>query len=460
MTVLGARRYFVRAMSGQGTVAGSGCSGPRRRTRTTTALASGLLGLSLVAAACGGGGDAAEGDGNVQLEFLWWGSDTRHAYTQELIDLYEERNPGVTIEGSFTGWDGYWDRLATSVAGGETPDVLQMESRYVGEYASRGSLLALDDHLDDGIDISDHDEETLVTGQLDGSTYALPTGVNARTLIADPQAFEDAGVEVPDDEAWSWEDMIRSAASVTEGSGGDVFGLQSIGGNDTNIEVFARQRGEALFNDDGSVGVSKETLVEFWTLAEQARESGAEPRPSLTVEVEAGGVDQSLLATNRGALGFWWTNELSAMSEASGRDLELLRFPGETTEQQPGMYLKPAMFWSIGADTEHPEEAAKFVDFLLNDAEAAEITLSDRGLPANISIRDQISGQLTEADQKSAAFVEEISPDLQPPPPVPPQGAGEVAAIAEQIHERLLFDQMTVEEAAEEFLSQVEAATS
>ena len=106
-------------------------SGARAPWRTRLGVAGGVLGLVLTTAACGGdsGGPAAGGgttreDGPVTMRFSWWGSDTRHAATQQLIDLYQSGNEGVTIEGDFTGFDDYWDRLATSTAGNQAPCVM------------------------------------------------------------------------------------------------------------------------------------------------------------------------------------------------------------------------------------------------------------------------------------------------------------------------------------------------
>ena len=124
------------------------------------------------------------------------------------------------------------------------------------------------------------------------------------------------------------------------------------------------------------------------------------PSASVSVEVGAAGMDQSLTATNRGAMGFWWSNQLGALTDTSGRELQLLRFPGGVE----GMYLKPAMFWAMSAGTEHPEEAAKFIDFMLNSTEAAEIMLTDRGLPLNLANRDLITDALDAPNQQAAGF--------------------------------------------------------
>jgi multiple sugar transport system substrate-binding protein len=438
-------------------VAASGRTGIRGRR----AFVAAVLGLAPTATACGGGSGSGDGGGDggaVDLRFYWWGSNERHEYTQQLIDRFEAANPGIQVEPEYTGWDEYWDRLATTTAGGDTPDVLQQETRYVREYADRGALLEMDEHIPGVLDTADLDPSVLPTGQVDGVTYAIPTGINARTVVIDPQAFAQAGVPLPDDSTWTWEQMVDVAAQITAATGGQVYGMEDIAFIDTNFEIYARQRGQALYTENGELGFDRQTLVDFWNLAVRARDSGATPPPSVSVEAEAGGIDTALLSTNRAAIGFWWTNELSALSANAGRELQLMRFPGESDQQQAGMYYKPAMYWSIGANTEHPEEAARFVDFLVNAPEAAELLLSDRGLPVNTQLRGQIVDRLEPLDQQVAAFLEEIGPGLQVSPPVPPPGAGEVQQIIQQLHEQVLFDQLTVEQAADQFMEQVRSA--
>ncbi|MCZ2810734.1 extracellular solute-binding protein [Modestobacter sp. VKM Ac-2979] len=439
---------------------------------TRLGVTGGVLGLLLTTAACGGdsggggGGAAADGgttreDGPVSMRMSWWGSDTRHAATQELIDLYESENEGVTIEGDFTGFADYWDRLATGTAGGQAPCVMQQDTRYVREYADRNALLDLTPYIEDGtIDTSNLDENVAETGMVEDATYAIPTGVNAFSLVVDPQAYAAAGVELPDDSSWTWDEMVETAAQVTSATGGQVYGMQAMGlnGGDTNFEVYAREQGEALFDENGEIGFTQETLAEWWNIEKQASETGAEPPPSTTVEVFNGGVDQALVATGRGASGFWWTNELPALTAGAGTELQFMRFPTEAGDGETGMYLKPAMFWAVSSSCESPQEAAMLVDWLINSEDAVEIIKADRGLPVNTELRDQIAPTLDPAGQAAVSFVEEITPELQDPPALPPQGAGEVQAILQRYTEQILFDQISVEDAAEQFMSEVESA--
>lgn len=428
------------------------------RRRARLALPAAVVAATLLLTACGDDGDDAAASGPVTLRFSWWGSDARHAATQKVIDLYQSKNPGVKIKGDYTGWDDYWDRLATSTAGGNSPDIIQMESRYVREYADRGALAELDSHLGSTIKNADLDPSVASIGEVDGKTYALPTGVNVYAIVANPAVLQAAKTPLPNDETWTWDDLLKTAAQVTKNSPKGTYGLQNMGYVDAGLEIFARQRGESIFGAEGGIAVSPATLKEWFSLIRRSRDMGAEPEASVSVELEGGGVDQSLIATGKGALGTWWTNELPALSKASKAELTLLRFPGEATASQPGMFLKPAMFYSVGAKSKHQKEAAKFVDFMLNDPEAAKIILSDRGLPVNLTSRKAILPNLTPPDQKSAAFLDEVKEKVGPPPALPPKGAGEIVTIIQQLNEQVLFDRITVDQAVEQFLNQAKAA--
>jgi multiple sugar transport system substrate-binding protein len=429
----------------------------RRHRRARLALPFVVAALALSATACGDDDEGSEG-GPVTLRFSWWGSDTRHTATQKVIDLYESKNPDVKIEGDYVAWADYWDRLATGVAGGNSPDIIQMESRYVREYADRGALADLTPFLGSTISDADLDPSVAKIGEIDGKNYAIPTGVNIYAIVANPTVLQAAKTPPPDDKTWTWDQFLQTAAQVTKASPKGTYGVQNMGYVDAGLEVFARQKGESIYGPDGKLAISDATLKEWFNLIIRSRDTGAEPPASVSVEVQAGGVDQSLIATGKGAFGTWWTNELPALTEGAKTDLSLMRFPGESAGSQPGMFLKPAMFYSVGGKSKHQEEAAKFVDFLVNDPEAAKIILSDRGMPVNLKNREAIVPTLEAADQKSAAFIKEVEGSVSEPPPLPPKGAGEVNTVIQQINEQVLFNRLSVDDAVKQFRSQAEAA--
>lgn len=444
----------MRAHPGNGHPQAHRLSTTRRRSPLLS-VAAGVGAIIMAATACG---DSGSDDGIVELRFSWWGADDRHSTTQQVIELFEANNPDIRIVGDYTDWGGYWDRLATSTAADDAPDIITQEERYLREYGDRGALLDLSEYGEE-LDLSNIDPLVAESGDLDGQTFGIATGVNAYAVLADTQAFKDAGVEMPDDSSWTWEDYTEIAAEITKSSGGEIVGAQSMSYNESGFQIFARQHGENLYSEDGSLGFSQETLEAWFEVTQELLDNGGQPGAAESVELEAGGPDQSVLATNQGAMAHFWTNQLGGISASSGRDIELLRYPGETEHERTGMYFKPAMFYSVSAGTDHPEEAARFVDFLLNSNEAAELVLADRGLPANVNVRAHILNSLPEADARGAVFLSEIEDTIVDGNPPPPIGAGQVVEITKRVTDELSFGELTPAEAAEQFMSEVEAAT-
>ncbi len=435
--------------------------------RTSTArrwllLAAVGTATTLALSACAGAGSPGEpelSDEPVELTFTWWGNDVRHDITQQLIDAFEAEHDNITIEPQYTDWSGYWDKLSTTVAAGDTPDIIQMDEKQLSTYAANGVLLDLGT-LGDALPTGDFPDATLGTGALDGVQYGIPVGVNSYTIMANLDILESLGVDAPDDETWSWEDLKDTAVAVTEAGGGDIVGTQSWGFEDGGLNNWLRQQGESLYAEDGSptVAASPEALASWWQFLLEITEAGGAPEPSATIERESAGLAESFTATNGSAFGPWWSNQVSALREASGQNLVPLRVPTPDAGAEATAYYKPSMFWSASAKTEHPAEVALFLDFLANSEGAADLLLAERGVPANEKIRAYITPKLDADNQEVVQFLDLIAPRVGDAPPATPPGGGAIETVVEQHTQQVLFGELTPEEAAESFIEDLQQA--
>ena len=110
---------------------------------------------------------------------FWWGSRERAERTDKTNKLFQEKNPGMTITGETLGWTDYWPRLATQTAGRNAPDVIQMDYRYIYEYARRGALLPLDPFVAKGLDLGDFSQAAIDSGKVDRKIYGVSLGLNS-----------------------------------------------------------------------------------------------------------------------------------------------------------------------------------------------------------------------------------------------------------------------------------------
>jgi oligogalacturonide transport system substrate-binding protein len=83
--------------------------------------------------------------------------------------------------------------------------------------------------------------------------------------------------------------------------------------------------------------------------------------------------------------------------------LELGPYPMLPNATDAGLLAKPSMLFSIGRNTKHPEEAAKLINFLLNDPDGIKALGLARGIPLskNGLLTLQSSGEL---DVNSLSF--------------------------------------------------------
>ncbi|MBR4503150.1 MAG: extracellular solute-binding protein [Clostridia bacterium] len=142
---------------------------------------------------------AAGADDPVTLRILWWGSQTRHDLTMAAIEKFMEKNPDIKIEAEYTSWDGYWEKVATQIAGGVLPDVIQMDHAYLAQYSQAGVLEVLNPYFESGaIDISDVAQGVIDAGKCGGDeVYALSTGTNALVTMYRKDVLDQAGVVMP-----------------------------------------------------------------------------------------------------------------------------------------------------------------------------------------------------------------------------------------------------------------------
>jgi multiple sugar transport system substrate-binding protein len=412
-----------------------------------------LSAVALTASACGsgsgGGGEDAGGGDKVTITFAYWGSDARQKLTEEAIKKFEEKNPTIDVEGDFSNWDSYYEKLATKVAANDAPDVLSIEIRGLSEYAGRGALM----DLAGKVPTADLDQQVLSSGQIDGKQFAIPTGVNAFSMVANPAALKKANKELPDDKTWTWDDWIKLAQEIS--ATGEVTGAE-YNHNPAWLQIYAAQRGEKFY-DGTRIGMSADTIKSWWGIAQKLIETKGSPDAAKSAEIGATGPEQSLLGTNEGAMGMWWSNQLNALSKSSGQEMTLLRMPKVEGATTSGMFLQPAMFYAASSKTENADAAGKFIDFLVNDPDAAAILLSDRGLPTNSKVLAAVKDKLPATDQKTLDFIDEVKSELSPIE-APPKGALQMEDILKRASEEVLFGRATPDEAAAKFLEEANAA--
>jgi multiple sugar transport system substrate-binding protein len=382
----------------------------------------GVAGIGLAGGAACGRSSSAAGDTKT-IRMAWWGSTERHKRTQEALTAFGKRFPKIKIGTQFSGWAGYWEKLATQVAGGNPPDVIQMDTSYIGEYARRGTLRALDDLVPHVLGLTDFAGDVLAGGRVDGKLYGVNAGINSMALVVNLTMLERLRLDLPD-HTMTWADFATLTERIGRRAGG-VVGCEYAAYDSAALECWLRQRGKALFTAAGALGFAEADLAEWLTYWEDLRKAGGAASAALQATA-AGDVQNSLVARRKAAFDFAHSNLLSAYSSALDDRLALRMYPQGPAGSKPGQYLKPSQLLSVSAGTAHPNEAATLVDALLTEPEIATILGSERGIPPSTAIRAALRSAAGATERQTYEYIDFLDDKVGPLPPPGPLGAGEV----------------------------------
>lgn len=429
--------------------------------RTTVRIGASVVSAAFVLglAGCGLGTGNQEAstelsDEPVTLRMYWWGGDARHERTQQVIDLFEEEHSNITVEPEFADWSGYWDKLATSTAGKDSPDVVQMDQLYLASYADRGSLVDLGEF---GIGTEGMSDSLLGTGLVNDGQYGMPISTSSMAIGVNTDLLDEIGVPLPDNtDSWTWEEYSDWAQKVTDAGGGSVYGA-TLPWNEFMVQIFARQNGDSLF-EDGNVAVDPATMEGFFQTILDMTESGASAPASEWAESNNLALDQTPFSVGTAASSFIIATQISAYSAASGANLELVPVPNVSGGADDAEYFKAGMYWSVSSQSEHPAEAAELIDFFLNDPEAVAIIGTERGLPGLPATLEVIGDSLTDTEKQDQAFTEELAKRVGDAPEIVPNGASDIDAVTLRYMSDVLFGRTTPAEAAEAYIDELQAS--
>jgi multiple sugar transport system substrate-binding protein len=420
--------------------------------------------LVLLAVGCapgsGGGGGGGESGGQVALRMSTWGNDSRLKLTEEAITAFQQANPGITVQVENSEFSSYWDKLATQTAANDAPDVIQMDESYIAAYGGRAALLDLSTQSS-VLDLSAMDAKVLDTGKVNGALVGAPVGIALFSIGVNPELLKKAGLKMPDDKTWTWDDLATMASTVTQKLGSeDVVGMDFFGLGAAEIGAWARQHNQEVFPLEGQTAVTQETLVSYFEFAKKMVETKATPAAGSQVENTTAALDASPFATNKAAFHMQFHTQIAAFVAASKSDLQLLRLPAQASGEAPRMVNKASMYWSMPARGDHTEEAAKLVDFLMTDPAAVKILKVERGVPAIAEVQSLIEPELDATGKMSLTFAQDLQDEVVAPPQVTPQNASGYSAEVTRIGTDVLFDRKTPADAAKELLAVIKESSS
>jgi len=343
-----------------------------------------LLGAVSALTACAKPQRTAAGE----LRMSWWGGASAHKATLEALRLFEARY-SVRVRAEYTGFAGHLERLTTQIAGRTAPDVMQI-NWYWQTLFSRDGLGFYDlNRLRDAIDLTQFDARTLGMGTNGGKLNAIAVSNAARLFYFNRTTYDKAGFGLPR----SWEDLFARGPQFLKKLGPDYYPVDGLFQDFIALarSYVVQKTGQALVNaGTRQLNCSRADMHEFAGL--YARMTRDHVWPSAQVRASYGNVAQQEMRpwiNGQYAGTYQWNSAIEKYTETlSGKQVVgLAPYPLREDAKDAGLLYRPSMMFAVNANSQRPEEAAKLIDFLLNDPDGVRLMGLKRGVPVSHKAR-------------------------------------------------------------------------
>ena len=197
----------------------------------------GFIGLGAGAAALAMAGcsdfssSSTSGSSSDSLVFRWWGGTARNTAYESALKVFTQKT-GIKVTAQYSGYDGYFDKLDTEFAGGNPPDVFQMDTALTSTYAAKGVLTSLSSYIPGTIALDTLFTQLQSAGVVKGVNYGIASGSGYAPVLYNETVLNKLKISYPEN-SWTWDDFATITNEVAKGWGSGKYGAMDASGDDS-----------------------------------------------------------------------------------------------------------------------------------------------------------------------------------------------------------------------------------
>ena len=379
-------------------------------------IAIGVVGAMVAGLAACGGNDAnnnasANNEANssgsgVTLQFQqWWGVEMPDGALEKICQGFTD-DTGIKIELLSNPYADTKDQLFNGASTGTMADVVGLDGSWVYDFAKQGSIANLTELMSNpGYDTSQLGDQV----QVDGATYMIPIANFPYPMFVNMDILEEAGVsEIPK----TWTEFTDACKAITEktDAAGWIIGLNEAtpSGIQNCFMSWLWASGGSMLTEDGKPNLTNnEDLTKTTEYVKSLFDNGYVAE-GVASKKESDMVQDFI----NGRVAFMFDSLAHCtMIREENPDLNAQVAKVPVMDDFTGTSGMDVANWGIGisANTEHPEEAWQFVEYLLSPEVNAQIAEIANAFPGNVNAKPDYS-QTDELFQQCYELYQECTP--------------------------------------------------
>lgn len=371
------------------------------------------LASAMLLAACGN--SSAGSNGNTDDSSTAGGNDSSEVVTisfwdenagpertpiwEGIIENFEAENENIKVEYFGLPKDDAKSKIDAAIAAKDVPDVASIQTSWLPEYSIREAFLPLDDYfaeseLNGKINQGTIDFNKKIVN--DGKLYGIPYTQNLDIMWIRPDLFAEAGIEAPT----TWDEFFSAVDTMTtddmygytiRGGAGGSLQLQRLMYAYSGITEYVTEDGKATVNDP----LHKEFLEQYFALY-----LNNTPQSDIT-----NGYKEMVATFDTGKAAMVHHNIGSYGEHSKALEADQFEAIPLPVSVDGGNYVAEGgntIGISIFAETEHPEEAFKFLEFINNAQSQSAWNQAIGQIPTNSDVMEE--EWIQDAQHLSVAF--------------------------------------------------------
>ena len=330
-------------------------------------------------------GSTALAQDAVEISFMCYENGNECSVYDDLLSRFSEANPGITVTVDTVPYTTVRDQLRVQVEAGQAPDMARITdfAGMAGFYLDLRPLMEDPSLLEDNVPAA-----ILESFRAEGDMSALHGFPDAATVTApyvNATLFEQAGVALPSDEMDepTWDDWLAALDEVAQATG--VQYSMSIDNKGHRFAGPAMSLGADFFDDEGNFDLEDdEGFRAFAMILKDLMDAGKTPAETWLGTSQYSGA-QDYFVNVEAVMYFSGSWQIGRFSDEIGDAFDWVVVPnpygpGGSTGVAGGAAI-------VGyAQTEHPQEVAMVMEYLLQPEVYGEFSARTLNIPGHNAV--------------------------------------------------------------------------
>ncbi|MFF2446379.1 sugar ABC transporter substrate-binding protein [Neobacillus sp. NPDC058068] len=222
----------------------------------TVALLGSLVFSGALAGCSSSNSDSKTASKDGKTTITVWGMGEEAKSLPKIAKDFENENPNISVKVQALPWDKAHDKLLTAVASKKGPDVIQMGTTWIPEFAAANAIMDLSSYTDKYPELAADNffDGSIETTKYDDKVVGVPWYIDTRVLYYRTDLLKSVGY---DQAPKTWDELSDAAKKLRE-RGKDKYGISIDTKEQSLAFMFARQNGSKLIENNKTLFDQKE----------------------------------------------------------------------------------------------------------------------------------------------------------------------------------------------------------